>query len=49
MAGKHIQIYSVYISPKYICKSKQKFKVNVFTTPRQNSLPGPNHRLSPLP
>ena len=49
MAGKHIQIYSVYISLKYICKSKQKFKVNVFTTPRQNSLPGPNHRLSPLP
>ena len=46
MVGKHIQIYSVYISLKYICKSIQKFKV---TTPRQNSLPGLKHHLSPLP
>ena len=39
------QIYDVHISPRCICKSKQKLKVDFFTTPRQKSLPGPYHHL----
>ena len=42
MVVKNIQIYVVHTSGKWIRKSK-KLKVDICTTPSQNSLPGPYH------
>ena len=41
MVVKHFQIYGVDISRN--CKSKQKLKVDLFTTHRQNYLQDPHH------
>ena len=41
MVVKHFQIYGVGISRN--CKSKQKLKVDLFTTHRQNYLQDPHH------
>ena len=43
MIVKHIQIYGVHISRKCVCKTEKKLKVDLFTTRRQNSLPGLYH------
>ena len=44
MSVKNIQIYGVQRRGKWNCKSK-KLKVDISTTPRQNSLPDPYHHL----
>ena len=51
MVVKHIQIYSVHISRKYICKSKKtkqkakKLKVDLFTTPDKSFFGSYHHPL----
>ena len=47
MSVKNFQIYGVQINGKCMCKSK--LKVDIFTPPRQNSLPGPYHHPPPPP
>ena len=48
MVVKHIQIYSIHISRKCICKSKKKtkkLKVDLFTTPNKTSFGSYHHPL----
>ena len=48
MVVKHIEIYSVHISRKYICKSKKtknKLKVDLFITPNKTFFGSYHHPL----
>ena len=45
MVLKHIQIYSVHISQKCICKSKKTLKVELFTTPGKSFFGSYHHPL----
>ena len=45
MVVKNIQIHGFVISRKWICMQVKKLKVDISTSPRQNSLYGPYHHL----